>query len=103
MTFECTYRFEELRLHCGLYAKGYVDVEFESDGDWQIANVLATRIESLTGDNRTPTQRVTDIALRTALIEQRSNQIQCHVLDEIHWSSEDDDRGDFDYHQRRGE
>ena len=103
MTFECTYRFEELRLHCGLYAKGCVDVEFESDGDWQIANVLAIRIESMTGDNRTPTERVTNAALRGALIEQRSNQIQCRVDEEIHWSSEADDRGDFECHQRSGE
>ena len=99
MTSELTYRFSELRLHCGLYAKGCVDVEFESDGDWNIANVLATRIESMTGDNLTPTVRITDIALRGALIEQRSNQIQCRVDEEIHWSSEADDRGDFEYHQ----
>lgn len=100
MTAEFTYRFKELELPCGMYAKGLVDIEFEPDGDWRIVNVAATRIESLTGDNRTPTERVTDAALRAALLDQRSNEIQCRVLEEINWSSEADDRGDFEYHQR---
>ena len=101
MTAEFTYRFKELELPCGMYAKGLVDIEFEPEGDWHIVNLVATRIESLTGDNLTSTERVTDVALRVALIDQRSNEIQCRVLEEINWSSEADDRGDFEYHRWR--
>jgi hypothetical protein len=103
MTYECTYRFSELRLHCGMYAKGRAEIEFKSGDDWQIANVQVTRIESRTGVNLTPTVRVTDATLRAALLEQRSNEIQCCVLEEIHWSSEADDRADFEYERMRGE
>jgi hypothetical protein len=99
MTAECTYRFSELRPHCDMYAKGRAEIEFEPDGSWQIANVHVSRIESRTGYNLTPSLRVTDAAFRAALLEQRNNEIQCCVLEEIHWSSEADDRADWKYHQ----